>query len=61
MPNEVHDILIETLKVLDAEMQRLHLLIQRGDGDTDVAQDQLSVCHEEMVRLSVLLSEKICE
>lgn len=57
----VYDLHIETLKIIEKEMERLHILIQRGDDDVTVSQEQLGSLHAELIRLSEVLSEKECE
>ena len=64
MPDQGIDIFtlhIETLKVIEREMERLHVLIQRGDDDNDVTQSQLSDLHNELIRLSNQFSNKECQ
>ena len=61
MAESIFDVHIETLKIIEKEMERLHTLIQRGDADEDVSQEQLGNLHNELVRLSEALSDKECE
>ena len=58
---DIFDLHIQVIKSIDEEMQRLHELIQRGDGNEDVSQDQLDDLHQELIRLSISFSHKECE
>ena len=57
MANTIYDVHIETLKLIDIELNRLHISLNRDDGDCDVTQEQISTLINELVRLSEQLSD----
>ena len=62
MAQDIFDMHIETLKILNAEMERLHKLIESDNGDDiHVYQAQLGKLHDELCRLSEAYSDKECE
>lgn len=61
MAESIYDMHIEVLKLMGESITRLHVQIERGDGDTDDAQSQLGNLHEELIRLSQAFSNKECE
>lgn len=57
-PKTIYDVHIETLKAIDAELNRLHItLSKQNNGDDDVTQEQISTLVNELVRLSEALGE----
>lgn len=58
---DIFQLHIEALKIIHAELDRLHTQIERGDGDSDTAQEQLGELQGELIRLSNALSDKECE
>lgn len=57
MASSVYDIHIATLQVIENQLVRLHRALERGDGDDDVVQEQITHLQEELVRLSASLSD----
>lgn len=53
----VFDLHIETLKVIDNQLKRLHDALNRGDGDDDVTQEQITQLQDELCRLSEQLGD----
>lgn len=53
----IHDIHIATLQVIENQLERLHASLQRGDGDDDVTQEQITQLQDELCRLSESLGE----
>jgi hypothetical protein len=43
---------LAALAIIDRELQRLHVALNRGDGDTDTTQDQIGGLHDELIRIS---------
>lgn len=52
MAQNVFDVHIATLQVIENQLVRLHRALERGDGDDDVTQDQISHLQNELCRLS---------
>lgn len=46
------DAYLATLVVLNKELDRLHRLLDNGDGDSDEVQMQLSNIQDELIRVS---------
>lgn len=57
----IYDLHIETLKIIEREMERLHERIRLDNGDDiDTYHRQLSELHSELIRLSNAFSDKEC-
>ena len=62
MAENIYEMHIETLRLIGAEMERLHALIKMDNGDhIDVYNEQLGNLQEELCRLSEAYSDKECE
>ena len=57
MADQTIDIHIATLKMLDAELERLHGDLANGDGDSDLIQSQISAIINQLNSLSLMLGE----
>lgn len=57
MSKTIHDIHIATLQVIENQLARLHRALERGDGDDDVTQEQITQLQDELCRLSESLSD----
>lgn len=53
----IHDVHISTLQVIENQLARLHKTLERGDGDDDVTQEQITQLQDELCRLSESLGE----
>lgn len=54
----IHDVHIETLRIIDRELERLHVtLTKQANGDDDVTQEQIGTLIDELVRLSESLGD----
>ena len=60
MSNSIYDVHINALQVMENELARLHNTLNRGDGDDDTTQAQISAIINELNRLSNSLSEAEC-
>jgi hypothetical protein len=57
-PTSIYDVHIEVLKVIDNELNRLHVtLTKQNNGDDDVTQEQITTLINELVRLSEQLGD----
>lgn len=57
MAQNIFDIHISTLQVIENQLVRLHSALERGDGDDDVTQEQITQLQNELVRLSEQLAD----
>ena len=57
MSKTIHDIHIATLQVIENQLTRLHRALERGDGDDDVTQEQITQLQDELCRLSESLGD----
>lgn len=48
----IFDVHITTLQVIENQLARLHITLQRGDGDDDTTQEQITQLQDELCRLS---------
>ena len=53
----IFDLHIATLQVIENQLKRLHESLLRGDGDTDVTQEQITQLQDELCRLSEQLAD----
>lgn len=53
----IHDVHIATLQVIENQLARLHKTLERGDGDDDVTQEQITQLQDELCRLSESLGD----
>lgn len=51
-PKTVYDVHIATLQVIENQLARLHKTLERGDGDDDITQEQITHLQDELCRLS---------
>lgn len=56
MAQNIFDIHISTLQVIENQLVRLHRALERGDGDDDVTQEQITQLQDKLVRLSEQLA-----
>lgn len=57
-PTTIHDVHIEALRVIDRELERLHVTLSKNNnGDDDVTQEQIGTLIEELTRLSESLGD----
>ena len=53
----IFDVHIETLRVMERQLERLHKALFNADGDTDVIQEQITQLQDELCRLSQSLGD----
>ena len=53
----VYDLHISTLQIIENQLIRLHLTLERADGDIDVTQEQIGQLQDELCRLSQSLGD----
>lgn len=57
----VYDKHSQVLQAIEDQLGRLHGALARGDGDTDVTQEQISQLQDELVRLSEVLCDAVID